>query len=211
MPPVTEPPSAALRGLEEALIGHRPEGRLSCGCLSLPVRGPMSTKARAYTIHAVRKVDFGQAAMTAMRNNAKRYLTHDFGGMGVREGEGRAHVHLQPRERAGVGVDVTGDDGETDLVALDGRAALPFVVEVFGDRIPTLPGIATNELRAQRPLDRAGRDGGVVARATTSSATGDPCATELGADSESIEVAPVHEGAVALLAGRLGENARGHE
>jgi len=46
-------------------------------------RGPMSARARAYTIRAGRMVDLGQAAMTAIRNNAKRYLTPDFGGMGA--------------------------------------------------------------------------------------------------------------------------------
>lgn len=47
-------------------------------------RGPMSARARAYTILAERVVDLGQAALTAIRNNAKRYLTPDFGGMGAR-------------------------------------------------------------------------------------------------------------------------------
>jgi hypothetical protein len=38
-------------------------------------------------------------------------------------------------------------------------------------------------------------------------AIGELSATELSTNPESIEVAPVHEGAVALLAGRLDENA----
>lgn len=50
---------------------------------------------------------------------------------------------------------------------LEGRAALALVVEALGDRVPELPGLVADELGAQRPLDRAGRDGGVVARALT--------------------------------------------
>lgn len=46
-------------------------------------RGPMSAKARAYTLGADGAVDLREATMCALRNNAKRYLTPDFGGMGA--------------------------------------------------------------------------------------------------------------------------------
>ncbi|MBP6631192.1 MAG: DUF4872 domain-containing protein [Kofleriaceae bacterium] len=46
-------------------------------------RGPMSARARAYTIRAGDRVDLGRAAMLAVRNNARRYLAPDFGGMGA--------------------------------------------------------------------------------------------------------------------------------
>ncbi len=47
--------------------------------------GPMSARARAYTISpGGQKVSLGHAAMTAIRNNAKLFLTPTFGGMGPR-------------------------------------------------------------------------------------------------------------------------------
>jgi hypothetical protein len=52
-------------------------------------QGPMSAKARAYTIRAERalgengEVGLGAAALAAIGNNARRYLSPDFGGMGA--------------------------------------------------------------------------------------------------------------------------------
>lgn len=49
-------------------------------------KGPMSAKARAYTIRAQRavgEIDLGAAALAAIGNNARRYLSTDFGGMGA--------------------------------------------------------------------------------------------------------------------------------
>ncbi len=45
-------------------------------------RGPMSARARSYKTQAGEGLDLAGAAMTAIRNNAERYLTPDFGGMG---------------------------------------------------------------------------------------------------------------------------------
>lgn len=47
------------------------------------VGGPMSAKARMYTLRGDSERDLGQVALTAIRNNAKRYLTPSFGGMGA--------------------------------------------------------------------------------------------------------------------------------
>lgn len=46
-------------------------------------RGPMSAKARSYTVHAGPAPDLGECALVAMRSNAKRYLAPDFAGMGA--------------------------------------------------------------------------------------------------------------------------------
>jgi hypothetical protein len=46
-------------------------------------RGPMSAKARAYTLRVGSTADLGSAALAAMRGNASRYLTPDFSGMGA--------------------------------------------------------------------------------------------------------------------------------
>ena len=46
-------------------------------------RGPMSARARAYTVRTETKPELGPAAVVAMRNNAKRYLTPEFSGLGA--------------------------------------------------------------------------------------------------------------------------------
>jgi hypothetical protein len=46
-------------------------------------RGPMSAKARAYTLRVGPTADLGSAALSAMRSNASHYLTPDFSGMGA--------------------------------------------------------------------------------------------------------------------------------
>lgn len=46
-------------------------------------RGPMSARARAYTLQGRPTAALGGAALRAMRNNARRYLTPDFSGMGA--------------------------------------------------------------------------------------------------------------------------------
>lgn len=51
-------------------------------------RGPMSARARAYTVHSPTKpptrVALGRAALAAIRANAHRYLHPEFSGMGAR-------------------------------------------------------------------------------------------------------------------------------
>ena len=46
-------------------------------------RGPMSARARAYTLHRGPEVDLPTAVARAMAENARRYLHPDFGGMGA--------------------------------------------------------------------------------------------------------------------------------
>lgn len=46
-------------------------------------RGPMAAKARAYTVRAGQTVGVAEACLAAIRSNARRYLTPDFGGMGA--------------------------------------------------------------------------------------------------------------------------------
>jgi hypothetical protein len=46
-------------------------------------RGPMSARARAYTVHAGSGCELAQAAVAALRGNARRYLTPGFSGMGA--------------------------------------------------------------------------------------------------------------------------------